>query len=1118
MNIIQTASEFAKGASLRALLFAGAAALLPPTAAAGTIAGRVLNETSGEYLHGAVVRVLDADLKTSTDIQGNFLLRNVPSGDQQVQVSYIGLGDRVVSVTVPESGVASIDFSLSEELVELEGIQVEETLTGRSAAINQQRVAIGIKNIVNQRDFGQMNDGNLGMALRRMPGVSVDTDGGTEVPRYVNIRGFDASLNSVTLDGNRLASSETGSPRQRGRGTAYGGAARAFALDDMPADAVTNVEIVKAPTPDMDGAALGGTVNLVTKSAFERTGRTVEYRLAGSYSELREEFGYNGAITYSDILSVFGGDRNFGVSFTVSRFDQTEGFDNRDIDWVFISPSDDDLDLSNIRPFEGAVHDYLAPQLAEDRERTGQLAIAFAEDTEFNHWIQDRQRTGFSASFDLKLNDSTELFFKPTYSKESRDEQDFRHHLIMDSSDVSGFHHGDRADPLDQYVSLYGDFQDEFDPGNWAEFRSAAAATGRLGEEFSPGDSIVVDGQEIVFDPGGLVRLGGDPERISTFRPGSGDNGVRTTYNPDGSARGKVRYEGDWHDIDIELLNLNFGGETKTAWGKLEYGAFFSETTKEEEDFEQELERRGFQFGYTRDGSDIDDIFEFEFDQENPVDRFSPPEPGSVDRFRDRDLEQRRSKNEERFYGADIDVTYDIAFGDRVRGSIKSGLKYTKLDRDFDFDEREWDVDEDFAFADFLFEVPYEPVLGVESFRMPFVPDARRIFTEGRAQSPELFDEQFSGNLEDSIEQDYTAQEDTIAVYAMADLSFGKLEVVLGGRYEHTDFETESFVIDGDFLVDPEEVNPMEVDEAAAVSDTLLKKRSYDEFLPSLHLKYNFTDALIGRASLGRTYAKPAIKDMVGPTIIDTEDDGAGNITEVSVNEANFELPTQTSENVDVSIEYYTKGGSRYGLGYFRKDVTNFAWRESFETTSFPGFEGIETIVSRPIANTDAINQGFELFIDQNLYFLPEMFHPFSISANYTYTDSEARFFNGRIAPTVGHSREMYNLSLLFEKGPITIRGRYFWRSAFFENVSISDFADSSDIPPDSQFLFDDVFRNPHQIDLEFAYRFSERVEFFANGTNITEEINRSTQGFFVYPEDIYPHQRRWTFGVKGKF
>jgi hypothetical protein len=121
-------------------------------------------------------------------------------------------------------------------------------------------------NVTSEELFGEMTDNNIAEALQRIPGISANSDGGSEIPRYVNIRGFDGSLNSVQLNGSRLPTSGTG------QGTVY-------------------------------GDTVGGIVNLITKSAFDRGGRSIEFSAGADYIALREKFVPNFTFGYSDLLS-----------------------------------------------------------------------------------------------------------------------------------------------------------------------------------------------------------------------------------------------------------------------------------------------------------------------------------------------------------------------------------------------------------------------------------------------------------------------------------------------------------------------------------------------------------------------------------------------------------------------------------------------------------------------------------------------------------------------------------------------------------------------------------------------------------------------------------------------
>lgn len=108
----------------------------------------------------------------------------------------------------------------------------------------------------------------------------------------INIRGVEGDYNSFQIDGNRLPSS----------GGGRGINARQFA-----AGGITRIEVIKAPTPDRDGDAIGGIINVVSRSAFQRSDREFEFDAAGGYGDLPEKWGHAFELKYSDIFSIGGG-------------------------------------------------------------------------------------------------------------------------------------------------------------------------------------------------------------------------------------------------------------------------------------------------------------------------------------------------------------------------------------------------------------------------------------------------------------------------------------------------------------------------------------------------------------------------------------------------------------------------------------------------------------------------------------------------------------------------------------------------------------------------------------------------------------------------------------------
>src|SRR5690606_24938259 len=126
--------------------------------------------------------------------------------------------------------------------------------------------------------IGRFPDANIGDALKRIPGISVQVDQGEA--RFGAIRGTEPRLNSVTINGERVPSAEA--------------EVRQVQLDLIPADMVAAVEVNKVLTPDMDADAIGASVNIVTRSAPAT--RRASFTLGGGAGLLREKVGGIGSV------------------------------------------------------------------------------------------------------------------------------------------------------------------------------------------------------------------------------------------------------------------------------------------------------------------------------------------------------------------------------------------------------------------------------------------------------------------------------------------------------------------------------------------------------------------------------------------------------------------------------------------------------------------------------------------------------------------------------------------------------------------------------------------------------------------------------------------------------
>ena len=302
--------------ALVASLTLGLSALLAQTST-GTLTGRVYEEATGRSLQGATVKVVGSTVSDITDADGSFRL-GLPPGNYTLDIEYVGLDHFKQTVTVTAGGTQAINAPLKSEVLKMQAFEVAEAARGQALAINQQKTAKGIVNIVSEEVFGAMNDGNIGYALQKLPGLTVNEDeDGT--PNSVNIRGLGADFNSFTLDGNRIGT-------------------RGFSTSNLAADGISNIEVIKANTPDRDGDALGGTINVITRTAFQRDGREVRLGAGVNYLELPRKWGHNLKGTYSDLYGILGQEKNLGVSVSVAHYTSNRYYENNDTDWNLINP------------------------------------------------------------------------------------------------------------------------------------------------------------------------------------------------------------------------------------------------------------------------------------------------------------------------------------------------------------------------------------------------------------------------------------------------------------------------------------------------------------------------------------------------------------------------------------------------------------------------------------------------------------------------------------------------------------------------------------------------------------------------------------------------------------
>ncbi|MES2694390.1 MAG: carboxypeptidase regulatory-like domain-containing protein, partial [Verrucomicrobiota bacterium] len=262
------------------------AALSPASAgpmasgATGDVTGRIKNMATGAYLNNARVAVSGTRLLVFTDDTGTFRINGVPSGAVSLAIFYTGLDPQVVNVQVEPGQTTERNIELTSAsrygggtgVIELDSFVVASARETdiEAIAINEQRFAPNIKNVVSTETLGDPLGGSMGDFLRFLPGVAASY--GALETEGVLIRGFPSGMSIVSVDGVQMAGANLSGERD-------------FTPSRMGVNSISRVEVTKVPLPSTPADTMSGSINLVSKSAFERSKAEFKYRVGVSSNE-----------------------------------------------------------------------------------------------------------------------------------------------------------------------------------------------------------------------------------------------------------------------------------------------------------------------------------------------------------------------------------------------------------------------------------------------------------------------------------------------------------------------------------------------------------------------------------------------------------------------------------------------------------------------------------------------------------------------------------------------------------------------------------------------------------------------------------------------------------------
>lgn len=916
----------------------------------GGIDGTIVNSDTKGYLEGAQVSIIELKRNALTTREGSFSFTNVPAGEYTLRIYYTGFDPVSRKVTVSAGEVASVAFGLSSEVYKLSAFEVSASQVGDAAAITKQRNVPNVMNVVSTEAFGNVADGNIGNFLVRLPSISGDMENG-EVTG-IRVRGLPPHFNAVNVDGVRAASALAGFNSMQDR---------AAQIDHIPSEFVKEIELNKAPLPEHSVDSLGGSVNLVTKSALDFDHDVLSYRAGINHNFHRDDMPQvtpNFALTY---MTRRGEKKNLGIALSLTYSDSVSPRDRVDGQRV-------EADLRNTQ----------ARTLANANRR----------------W-----REGVGFKIDYKPDDQTSLYFKfqHNYFLTERPRTEFAatlsSRLVADYNVVSRAAIEAGATPRTTSGAVAG-----VAPGGSDTFTELLGATFR---HAVTGDSAPRVWQYI-YEIGGTRELSGD-QKIS----------VQATHNP---SNGRTTAEALTATM-VPKIGISIDerkGYLKPVYRQT-YGPTFG--------FGSDLSQYTATYYTLVDRAD-DDMSHLKADYEKEFKTLG------------HEVKLKAGvhwREQKKFGGAGSVANYQFVGADGVQGrNPATGVNDDNL-------------------AQFLKSSPVYPVKVQGSEPWPEMND----LDYWKAESVFKSNPSWFKSLAPATDNINRAKEEVTAGYVQGSMQLAKLQILGGVRFERTEFLGTGRITDSK--------NPGQV--------TVTKGGEYEDFFPSVHLKYTPNHSFVARASWSTSMARPNMTDLYPTTSVSYSGD-YGTVTQ-----NNPGLRPQYSENIDISLEYYFEPAGLFSVGYFHKDVTDFISRQISQIGTGPnnGFGGLYELFNLNTAYNvgEATVSGWEINYNQNLAMLPKPFNGLSLFANYTYLKTEGQYNNG-VGELDGFVPRTANAGITYRWRDFTARVSYNYTGDFLRTRN-------------NNILQQLRFRPKETYDISFQYQYRPQLAFFVDLVNVTD-------------------------------
>ncbi len=224
------------------------------------ISGTVRDAATAQPIAGANITLGNTTRTATTDVQGEFSIKNIDAGVYTLQVQMLGYKSYTSDpVTLADGQRVDLNVSLVEQTSDLDNVVIVFRMPVNTDAglISRMRETSLVVSGISSQQIARTQDKDASEVVRRIPGVSIIDD------KFVIVRGLAQRYNNTWINGMAVPSAEADS--------------RAFSFDVIPSSQIDNIMVVKTPTAEYPADYTGGFLMIQTKTATGKNNATISY-------------------------------------------------------------------------------------------------------------------------------------------------------------------------------------------------------------------------------------------------------------------------------------------------------------------------------------------------------------------------------------------------------------------------------------------------------------------------------------------------------------------------------------------------------------------------------------------------------------------------------------------------------------------------------------------------------------------------------------------------------------------------------------------------------------------------------------------------------------------------